>query len=79
MTLPLPHPHVTGMGDVQDNFEEIQLRWTDLVGRVFWGTGSPETVVTAGVGALYLRLDGGAGTTLYVKESGVAKTGWVGK
>lgn len=43
------------------------------------GTGSPETVVTAGIGALYLRTDGGAGTTLYVKESGAGNTGWVGK
>jgi hypothetical protein len=43
------------------------------------GIGSPETVVTAPVGSLYLRLDGGAATTLYVKESGTAKTGWVGK
>jgi hypothetical protein len=31
-------------------------------------------------GDLWLRLDGGAGTTLYVKESGAATTaGWVGK
>ena len=44
-----------------------------------WGTGSPETVVTAPVGSLYLRTDGGAGTSLYVKESGSGNTGWVGK
>ena len=44
------------------------------------GTGSPETVVTASVGALYLRLDGGAATTLYVKESGTnTNTGWIAK
>jgi len=43
------------------------------------GTGSPESVVTAQVGSLYLRLDGGAGTTLYVKQSGTGNTGWVGK
>lgn len=46
---------------------------------VLSGNGSPETVVTAPVGTLYRRLDGGAGTTLYVKESGTAKTGWVAK
>lgn len=43
------------------------------------GTGSPEGVVTAPIGALYTRTDGGAGTTLYVKESGTGNTGWVGK
>lgn len=40
------------------------------------GSGSPETVVTATVGSLYLRTDGGASTTLYVKESGTGNTGW---
>jgi hypothetical protein len=44
------------------------------------GTGSPEGVVTASPGALYLNLSGGAGTTLYIKESGsVTNTGWVAK
>ena len=43
------------------------------------GTGSPEGVVTAPVGSLYSRTDGGAGTTLYVKESGTGNTGWVAK
>jgi hypothetical protein len=43
------------------------------------GTGSPEGAVTAPVGTIYLRSDGGAGTTLYVKQSGTGNTGWVGK
>lgn len=43
------------------------------------GGGSPESAVTAPVGSLFLRNDGGAGTTLYVKESGSGTTGWVGK
>lgn len=43
------------------------------------GTGSPETVVTAPIGSLFLRTDGGAGTCLYVKESGVGNTGWIAK
>lgn len=43
------------------------------------GTGSPEGVVTAKVGSLWTRTDGGAGTTLYVKESGTGNTGWVAK
>lgn len=48
--------------------------------RILAGTGSPESAVIGRVGDLYLRKDGGAGTTLYVKESGDAtNTGWVGK
>lgn len=44
------------------------------------GTGSPAGVVSAPVGTLYRRTDGGANTTLYVKESGgTGNTGWVAK
>lgn len=43
------------------------------------GSGSPQSAVEAPVGALYLRTDGGAATTLYVKESGTGNTGWVAK
>jgi hypothetical protein len=46
---------------------------------IFSGTGTPEAAVTAPVGSLFLRTDGGAGTSLYVKESGAGNTGWVGK
>ena len=43
------------------------------------GIGSPEGAVPARVGSLYLRQDGGAGSTFYVKESGTGSTGWVSK
>ncbi|CAB4161688.1 Pectate lyase superfamily protein [uncultured Caudovirales phage] len=43
------------------------------------GAGTPEASVTATVGSMYTRTDGGAGTTLYVKESGTGNTGWVAK
>lgn len=43
------------------------------------GAGTPEGAVTATVGSLYTRTDGGAATTLYVKESGEGNTGWVAK
>jgi hypothetical protein len=43
------------------------------------GSGSPEGVVSAAVGSMYSRTNGGAGTTLYVKESGTGNTGWVAK
>jgi hypothetical protein len=50
---------------------------------LYTGTGSPESVVTAPQGSLYLRTDGGASTTLYVKESGgvtsPTATGWAAK
>jgi hypothetical protein len=42
-------------------------------------TGTPEGAVTAPVGSLALRDDGGASTTLYVKQSGTGNTGWVAK
>jgi hypothetical protein len=40
------------------------------------GTGDPEGVVAARIGSLYIRVDGGAGTTTYTKESGTGNTGW---
>lgn len=42
-----------------------------------FGTGSPEGAVTASVGTIYHRTDGGTGTTIYRKESGSGNTGWV--
>lgn len=47
--------------------------------KIIHGTGSPESVYAAAVGSLFLRTDGGASTTLYVKESGTGNTGWVAK
>ena len=43
------------------------------------GTGTPEGVVTAAIGSMYSDTSGGAGTTLYIKESGTGNTGWVAK
>lgn len=50
-------------------------------GAVTWltGSGSPEGVVPADPGSLYTDTGGGAGVTLYVKESGTGNTGWVAK
>lgn len=47
--------------------------------QVYTGAGSPEGAQAAGVGSLFLRNDGGTGTTLYVKESGTGNTGWAAK
>lgn len=54
-----------------------RLLFTTLYDR--FGSGSPETVVSAPVGTVYHRTDGGAATSLYVKESGSGNTGWIAK
>lgn len=42
------------------------------------GSGSPNSAVTANPGSVYTNTSGGAGTTLYAKESGSGtNTGWV--
>jgi hypothetical protein len=41
------------------------------------GHGSPATVVSAPPGSDYRNLDGGAGTNLWVKQSGTDSNGWV--
>lgn len=51
---------------------------TPTVG-LYYGAGTPEAAVTAGIGSLFMRSDGGAGTSLYVKQTGTGNTGWVGK
>ena len=43
------------------------------------GRGTPESNLSAPVGSMYLREDGGANTTLYIKESGTSNTGWIAK
>jgi len=52
--------------------------WTNKVFDTV-GLGSPEGVVTSSIGSIYRRLDGGASTVIYVKESGVGNTGWIAK
>lgn len=81
------HPVYLTQAEGDARYRELTdaVTYTELTGKpaalglMFSGTGSPETVVAASVGALYLRTDGGAGTTLYVKESGAGNTGWIGK
>lgn len=70
---------------IADQFADIDRRLRTIEGgqrigvNIRSGAGTPESVVVAPVGSLFLRLDGGAGTTLYVKQSGTSNTGWVGK
>lgn len=61
---------------------EIQVTQSQVVNAttaVYVGAGTPEGSVAAGIGAVFLRTDGGPGTTLYMKESGVGTTGWIAR
>lgn len=67
------------VGGIQTNGSSTVFRFTQTAW-ISGGTGSPQAVVSAPVGSIWLRTDGGAGTTLYVKESGgTGNTGWVAK
>jgi len=51
---------------------------TDPAGISFQiGHGAPENVVIANPGSDYRNLDGGVGSTLWVKQSGTGSQGWV--
>lgn len=75
--------------DNTQTFGRSTERWQHVYGTNFhpgdgtatWtsGAGTPEGSISAAVGSLYTRTDGGASTTLYVKESGSGNTGWVAK
>lgn len=69
-----PERAVSQWGDLVDDFIiACQTALQDL----YRGAGSPEDAVAAPVGSRYVRTDGGAGTTLYLKESGTGTTGWI--
>jgi len=69
--------------EIKDNGEVVI--YSDMViddannVRIVSGSGSPESVVTAGIGSTYHRTDGSTGTSFYVKESGTGSTGWIAK
>lgn len=44
---------------------------------VLSGSGSPESVISAEVTALYMDAAGTAGSILYVKKTGAGNTGWI--
>jgi hypothetical protein len=68
----VPDPSVKDFAGIQRNF--------DRIGEFeFVGSGDPEGVVTAKAGATYRRADGGAGSSLYVKETPDGSTGWAAK
>lgn len=81
----------TGQRDVLEIDEDGRLAvGTSEIGTIFVGKdrvnsafiqsgyGSPEGVVNAVRGSLFVQLNG-TGTSLYIKQTGTGNTGWVGK
>ena len=62
-------------------YGEAGVRWSTSSGTfndrgIFAGSVSPEGATTADAGSFYGKTNGGAGQTLWVKESGSGNTGW---
>lgn len=66
-------------GTVNAKFHANNLKLRDSDVGIYTGAGSPESVVTAPAGSFYLNTSGGAGLSIYVKESGAGNTGWIAK
>lgn len=49
-------------------YEKINANFAELYGKLSWGYGAPGAAA-GGKGTLYLRQDGGAGSTLYIREA----------
>jgi len=83
----------TGISNVSNGFTVQYIQSTQRMEYVFsgpgdfylgatliaTGAGTPENNLVAPVGSLYLRTDGDANTTLYVKTSGTGAAGWSAK
>lgn len=57
-------------------------RWTNAASgapAVFVCFGTPEGMIPANIGCTAMRLDGGALTSFYVKQTGTGNTGWAAK
>jgi len=68
------------LGAVYHMWQRMNRSQFDIGGTtIYVGTGTPENNQEGSVGDLFLRTDGGASTTLYVKESGTGDTGWAAK
>jgi len=67
---------VEAVNDTNRELDNVRKFLEDLP--LVFGNGSPENNVVAKLGALYVNLEGGTNTTLYIKESNDKKAdGWV--
>jgi hypothetical protein len=58
--------------------QKVQKLFTEI--NIYRGFGSPENIIVADVGSLYVNMNGGTGTTLWVKETGNKRSsGWIAK
>lgn len=66
--------------ELQSVLREVAQEVNVLAGRVFVGAGTPEAVIVADKGSIYLRTDGSTSTSIYIKtaDAGLA-TGWTAK
>ena len=64
---------------VNKSYIDLPIPINSTNAKLYAGEGSPENVVVAAIGSVYLRTNGGTSTTLYVKESGSEDTGWIAK
>ncbi len=70
-----------GMGELNRMLRELY----ELVSgdgkdtKIYYGYGSPEGEIVASIGSVYMRKDGAANTSIYIKESGTGATGWTAK
>lgn len=63
--------HPSGNGHLRFTSDTETIGCQTAIGR-----GAPEGLVTAPPGSVWHNLNGGTGTTLYVKRTGVGPTGW---
>lgn len=70
-----PVPASTEADGLPRRFQEVER----FLSHIYVGSGAPEGVVSAPVASLFLRVDGGSTSVLYVKELGSGSTGWVSK
>jgi len=75
----MPPVEIAGLPEeTRRAFEQLTAYLGPLREQVRFGNGTPEGAVYAERGTLYERLNGGAGTSFYIKESaGTLNTGWV--
>lgn len=65
-----------GVWDFGTNYLAFSAAFDGTGPSIRAGANSPEGVVSAAVGSIFLRSDGASGTTVYTKVSGSGNTGW---